>query len=214
MNKNPYRVLSEHYPKEHLKREAKGNFAKKDCFIYSYEDYTPEQISDPKFEKKRDIYFGKSAKRYDLVVIRDPFNLLASRFKNQNLKRRFPNDMFSDLWIAYAQEYLGETNYLKNKVVVNYNNWFRDKEYRKQLASQLNIEFSDAGINEVKVQGGGSSFDGLQFHGQATNMDILNRWKHFSENPEFRKLLNNKKLIEYSERIFGYIEGTESLLEK
>lgn len=36
-----------------------------------------------------------------------------------------------DLWIDYAKEYLGETNYLKhNKICINYNQWFADVEYQ------------------------------------------------------------------------------------
>ncbi|NEP74518.1 MAG: hypothetical protein F6K25_22760 [Okeania sp. SIO2G4] len=73
---------------------------------------------------------------------------------------------------------MGETQYLKNnKVVIDYNKWFADVNYRQQLSSQLNFEFSDAGINEVKGYGGGRSFDKLSFQGKGSEMNVLGRWQ-------------------------------------
>ncbi|MDY7004752.1 MAG: hypothetical protein SWX82_12550 [Cyanobacteriota bacterium] len=118
-----------------------------------------------------------------------------------------------DLWIDYTKEYLGETNYLKqNKVCINYNQWFADVEYRRQIADKLQMEFSDTGIDKVTSFGGGSSFEGKQFDGKATSMDVLNRWQKVADNPRYRELFNNQKILKYSERIFGHIPGTESLI--
>lgn len=211
--RNPYRVLYLHYKKEHLNREAKGNSVKKDCLLYSFEDYPLEKIVRGGLEKKHDLYLGKSRERYDVLILRDPFNLFASRIKKNYMNVKDENWTIVDLWISYAREYLGETDYLKNnKVVVNYNRWATDIEYRQHIASQLKVEFSDAGINDVKSEGGGSSFDRTSFQGQANKMDVLNRWKIFSDDPSYRALLkNNRELIDYSERIFGHIPGTEVL---
>ncbi|WP_287525427.1 hypothetical protein [Okeania sp. SIO2C2] len=133
-NQNPYRYkyenLRDKFPEhkwaiEHNRQQAKGNFIKRDCLIYSYEDFPLEQIANDKFERNHDIYLGKSATRYDLLIIRDPFNLLASRLKISSKVAYFlsvnsPNKTMIDLWLDYAKEYLGETNYLKhNKVCVN-----------------------------------------------------------------------------------------------
>ena len=49
--------------------------------IYSYEDFPLDQVASDKFEHNHDLYLGKSAIRYDLLIIRDPFNLFASRLK-------------------------------------------------------------------------------------------------------------------------------------
>ncbi|NES07768.1 MAG: hypothetical protein F6K22_36255, partial [Okeania sp. SIO2F4] len=89
-NENPYRYkyenLQDNFPEhkwaiEHNRKQAQGNFIKRDCLTYSYEDFPLEQIAIDKFEHKHDLYLGKSAIRYDLLIIRDPFNLLASRLK-------------------------------------------------------------------------------------------------------------------------------------
>ena len=117
-----------------------------------------------------------------------------------------------DLWIDYAKEYLGETNYLKhNKVCINYNQWFADIEYRREIAEKLQVKFSDAGIDKVTVFGGGSSFEGKQFDGKATSMDVLNRWHKFCDYPQYKQFFN-EEVLKYSEKIFGHIPGTESFL--
>ena len=216
--KNPYlhfyeRHLSyKKYPQKirNLKRKSQGKFTKHDCLLYSHEDYSLEQVTNQELAKKHDIYLGKSGEKYDVLIIRDPFNLLASRLKSNMMDVRAPNQTVIDLWIAYAQEYLGETQYLKNhKVCINYNRWTTDADYRRQIAGELKLEFSDAGLNEVKPQGGGSSFEGQKFDGQASKMDVHNRWKYFYEDRSYRKLLERREVLEYSERIFGHIPGTE-----
>ena len=206
-------------------REARGNFSIKNCLVYSYEDQEIERVAHPSFEKKHDLYLGKSQERFDLIIIRDPFNLLASRIKGNRKRENARNfDLMKvyskkltlpELWIAYAKECLNETDYLKNKkIVIKYNSWFSDESYRKQIAEKIGLEFSDLGFNEVVRAGGiGSSFDGTSFSGQASKMDVLSRWKILIDDPLFRELTNNKELIEYSTKLFGHISGTESLFE-
>lgn len=201
---------------ELLKKESLGDFIKKDCLICSYEDYSPKKVFNSYFFKTHDIHFGKSDQVYDVLILRDPFNLLASRLKNNMLEVKSWKGWKSlmDMWILYAKEYLGQTKYLKaNKICVNYNQWFSDINYRKHLADKLNLEFTDTGFNDVSVFGGGSSFERRKFHGKAENMDILNRWKQFVDDSSYRTLFS-EEVFEYSERIFGHIPGTESLRTK
>ncbi|MDY7013362.1 MAG: hypothetical protein SVX43_07095 [Cyanobacteriota bacterium] len=218
---NPYRYkyqnLMEFFPKnkwaiERFKKQAKGELTPKDCLIYNYEDYALETAISREFEEKHDLYLGKSKKRYDLLIMRDPFNLLASRLKKKYMPTKDKEKNCVDLWIEYAKEYVGETQYLKyNKICVNYNQWTKDIDYRQQIAQQLDLEFSDAGINTVSGCGGGSSFEGRALDGQATQLDVGNRWKHFCENDVYRQLFDNEELWFYSEKIFGHIPGTETL---
>ncbi|OZH53967.1 hypothetical protein AFK68_14040 [Hydrocoleum sp. CS-953] len=225
-NENPYRYkyenLQDNFPEhkwaiEHNRQQAKGYFIKRDCLIYSYEDFPLDQIASDKFEGNHDIYLGKSAIRYDLLILRDPFNLLASRLKTSSKVSYFlsvnsQNKTMIDLWLDYAKEYLGETNYLKhNKICINYNQWFADIDYRRQIADKLQMEFSDLGIDKVTGFGGGSSFEGKQFDGKGTSMDVLNRWQKVSDNPQYKQFFD-REVLEYSEKIFGHIPGTESLI--
>ncbi|MEC4893037.1 MAG: hypothetical protein SAL07_12640 [Oscillatoria sp. PMC 1051.18] len=218
---NPFRYkcenLQDYFPQyeqaiARYRSQAKGDFVAKDWLLYSYEDYALEQITKSQFERKHDLYLGKSAIRYDLLILRDPFNLFASRLKNNYLTVSTPPKTLVEMWLDYAQEFVGETNYLTNhKICLNYNRWTIDVDYRQQIAEKLGLKFSDAGIDRVGSWGGGSSFEGQEFDGQATKMDILNRWKHFQADPKYLQLVNNRKLYDYSQRIFGSIPGTESL---
>ena len=218
--KNPYRQLYHHYSdKERLKQEALGNFSPKECLIYNYENYTLESIVNSKCEKNHDLYLGKSANRYDLLILRDPYNMFASLRKgqlqtnNKNYCKTYPKnrESITQLWLNYAKEFLEETNYLQQKrVMVNYNQWVSNLDYRKSISQELDLNFCDAGFNVVKNYGGGSSFDGTKFNAKADKMDVLNRWQEFVNDEEYRKMFN-KEIIEYSQKIFGYIEGTEAL---
>lgn len=216
---NPYRFLYEHYPTERLKREALGNFTEKELLIYSYEDRHLEDITHPSFERKHDLYLGKSAKRYDLLILRDPFNCFASRIKmyyNKQFdkKNTIMNQKSLQLWLDYAREFLGETHFLKhNKICINYNLWCSDIEYRQKLAEQLGLEFTDAEFNRVKEQGGGSSFDGLNLSGKSDQMKLTERWKQMADDPYFLQLINEPEVIKYSYKIFGEVPGTEFLLK-
>ena len=220
-NENPYRYkyqnLCYYFPQykwsiEQFKNQKKGNLTLKYCLIYSYEDYALEEIFSDQFERKHDLYLGKTQSRYDVLILRDPFNLLASRLKNNFLSVKSSHLNFVDLWINYAKEYLGETNYLRhNKVCINYNLWVGNKDYRQEIASKLRIKFTDVGIDKVHGCGGGSSFDGRELDGQAHKMDVNNRWKHYMENSVYCQLINNEQLLDYSHKIFGHIPGTEAL---
>jgi hypothetical protein len=225
---NPYRFLYEYFPTERYGNESRREFSKKDLLIYSYEDKTLEAIADAKFEKKHDLYFGKSFKRYDIIILRDPFNMYASRLKmkyerqqqsRHNIREteRLTSEESIETWLSYAKEFLGESNYLKNnKVCINYNSWCIDVEYRKKLTEQLDLEFSDAEFNRVKGAGGGSSFDGLNMRYEGSKMKVGERWKVMAEDPLFINMIKNPTLLEYSYKIFGdsLFDDIQPLLSK
>ncbi|MGB3614080.1 MAG: hypothetical protein WBA10_09820, partial [Elainellaceae cyanobacterium] len=107
---------------------------------------------------------------------------------------------------------LGETSLLKNKtIVVNYSSWFSDIDYRREIADQIEIDFSDEGLHDISKSGRGSSFDGDKFSGKADKMDVMNRWKSYVDHPLYRELLHTDELLHYSNRLFGHIPGTEVL---
>ena len=219
---NPYRYKYEHikdfHPEhakwafKHYRPLAQGEFIATDCLICGYEDHNLASISDPFFEQLHDVYLGKSNKRFDIIIIRDPFNLFASRLKSGMINVRPKKFTVADLWVQYAREFLHETNYFKHhKICINYNRWFIDFEYRKELANQLEIKFTDAGMDRVVSLGGGSSFDGQNMDGAASKMAVLDRWKNFVDNPDYRRIFQNQALLAYSKKIFGDMPGAEIL---
>lgn len=202
-------------------KEKNGEFTVKDCLVYSYEDQEVEKVSHPSYEKKKDLYIGKSAKRYDVIVMRDPFNLFASRLQTKPTvggpnfsmleiySRRYT---LPELWISYAKECLEETSYLRGeKIFVNYNRWFVDANYRRSIASSLNLEFTDEGLYEISKSGNGSSFDGDSYAGEAYKMDVLNRWKSYVDDKVYIDMLKTEGVLDYSTRLFGSIPGTDVL---
>lgn len=222
VNVNPYRYKYEHlrdyYPQyewtiNKLKPLAKGEFIFNDWLFYSYEDHDLGKINSRFFERNHDLYLGKSHKRIDILILRDPFNLFASRLKSNMIPVKNPRKDAVTLWIEYAQEFLGESQKLtQEKVCINYNNWFQNRSYREQLAKRLGISFTDAGIENVNGCGGGSSFEGRAFYGKAQEMPVLERWKKYVDNPAYRKIFrDNPQLLVYSEKIFGPIPETEIL---
>jgi len=121
-------------------------------------------------------------KTLHLLVLRDPRNLWASRI---GIARRlnvpcFRTDApsmqrFIDLWKSHAREMIGMTGVLKRKVCIYYNAWYSSEEYRRRISAQLRLTFSDNGLNRVSDEGGGSSFDGLEFDGKGSQMSVLSR---------------------------------------
>jgi hypothetical protein len=217
---NPYRQKSTRlmrYHPEHAKmaavyrRQAKGEFIKRDCLIYSYEDWGLAGITQPSFERNRSLYLGKSAQQFEVLILRDPFNLFASRIKQNFQATKRKKVSMVALWLEYAREFVGETHYLPGVICLNYNRWFADVDYRRALAAQLGLVFSDAGLSEVLSLGAGSSFDGTRLNGQARAMDVTNRWRVFADDPDFRRIFQNDEIWHYSEQIFGHLPGTEVL---
>jgi hypothetical protein len=139
-----------------------------------------------------------------VLVIRDPFNNYASRFK---LGREF-SSIYKEtsIWKELAKEYLGMTDYLGSDVIkVNYNKWFKDVSYRKALSTHFG-EFTDNNFNYVSKIGGGSSFDHRRYNGKSDKMQTLSRWREYINNDLFTRIvLNDTELMELSTKIFGNI---------
>ncbi|MGF1480222.1 MAG: hypothetical protein ACFB4I_12140 [Cyanophyceae cyanobacterium] len=175
----------------------------KTLLIHSYEHYTLSQVLGSWFEEKRTKFLGKSQRCFDLLLLRDPYNTFASLIKRGE-KLDDPHAVIQK-WIDHAKEYLGLSSYLQNRVSVNYNYWFTDKQYRQELAQSLGLSFTDAGIDTVSAVGRGSSFDKTAYDGKASQMPVLLRYQKYLDHPVMLKVLANKELNELSEEIFGPI---------
>ena len=113
-----------------FEKEGQGDFRKKDCLIYSYEDKLLEDIFTEHFNDNHNKWLGKSKYRYDVLILRDPFNMFASRLFRWSRTKEFifRSKKDSALWKSYAREYLGRTSLLShNKIVINYNRWLITK---------------------------------------------------------------------------------------
>lgn len=201
----PYRV---NYAGFDIERERAGAFSRKDYLIHSYEDSFLRHVCSDYFENHHDAFVGRSARRTDVIVLRDPFNLFASRrMIGAALTERTANMM----WKQHAREFTDGPRYLKHdSILVNYNRWAACETYRRELAERLGLAFTDAGIDEVAPCGGGSSFDGFRFNGRAREMPLFERWKHFAADPAYLASFDPEMVL-LAKRIFHGRPGGEAL---
>jgi hypothetical protein len=199
-------------------QEVSGRHAKKGTLIYNYEDCDFRELESRTADAQEDEWLGKGP-REDLLIVRDPFNLIASRLRWARGKKWTPSldqfPLFRELWKAYAREFLRETRYLKNPICVSYNHWFCSRKYRDELGGRLGFQNRDRGLEEVAKWGPtiwGDSFDELKLDGMAQRMKVLERWKDYVDDEFFRAQFTDPELLELSERIFGPLPGTDRLL--
>ena len=208
----------EQHPKSATVKRMQFGLAKGASLIISYE----EQRASDVFGGPVAISCSACSKLYDVLILRDPFNLFASRFAWMDRQGRvFREDSerrqkVIDLWKENARYYLeiqsdGLMSPEDKTILFNYNNWVTDAAYREELSSFFGFDFDDSGMNEVKNFGSGSSFDGVVYRRNAKEMKVLSRWKSFMDNESYKSIFADKELVELSELIFGYIEGTEVL---
>ncbi len=219
--RNPYRRKADKLKRYHpeyakmsqvYRRQGNGEFVHRDCLLYSYEDWSLAQIARGRVERNRALYLGKSAQCLDVLILRDPFNLFASRLKQGFVPTKDQRLSMVEMWLEYAKEFVGESHYLqRNLVCINYNQWFQSQDYRRKLASQIGVPFSDAGLTTVSDIGGGSSFDGTNLDGKARSMDVTNRWRRYAKTPAFQALFESESVWRYSQQIFRDLPGTHEL---
>lgn len=145
---------------------------------------------------------GINARKIQQVLtLRDPFNWAASYMK----KSQHPDDykVWPDLWKEYADEFVGNTHYLNNPVKVNYNGWFNNQDYRRQISAELGLAFTDAALEVVTPHAGGSSFDRTQFDAQAQQMPVTERWYHYRDDPQYLAVFKQRQdILELGIKLF------------
>lgn len=179
---------------------------KNDLLIYNIEDKSLKDCNEIN-ELKKGILFKEDLKR--IICLRDPYNLLASRMKRlEELDR--DNVVYNDLnlndalnvWKEQANLFLSDS---KDFLFISFNEWFRSQQYRKELASKLNINFTDNGLGEVTINWAkGSSFDKDFYKNQAQKMKVLTRYKYYENNKNYLSLFDEETHY-LSNKIFGKI---------
>lgn len=183
----------------------------KELLLYNLENFDLARVpGEPLLQPGgAEPILGRSAKRRTLLILRDAFNTFASAWRGKRRMRRRVERFYAHQWKVYAREFLGETGYLPPDTVrINYNRWFSDSGYRLELAEELGLPRSDAGLDDVPGFGGGSSFSGRAAAGAARAMPVLERWRAVADDPVYRRALD-AETIELSNRIFGDVTGGE-----
>lgn len=169
-------------------------------------------------------WFGNIHFDYVVLLVRDPFNWLASTFAatwsspdRENVVGPSPKcchngERLSRLEICrqYLKQVTHTADYLGRPFVdVNYNRWVLDMQYRRTLAFRLGVVFSDTGLDTVPEFGGGSSFDSRGYEGNGSKMKVLERWRKFATDEEYLSLLT-PDLRRLSQEYFSFCPVSHS----
>lgn len=171
------------------------NFEKTNLLLHSYEDQSFSYIINNSLNK----YVHQEDDIVNIIVLRDPVNMCASRYKHvDHSVHTQVNEYYINLWISYAEEALNITNNMKNKIVILYNKWVTDKDYRNEIAKKMKMINYD-NTQQVSICGGGSSFVGM-------NLDepenYINRYKNVELPNDIIKLLNSDKVTNLVNKLF------------
>ena len=184
-----------------LDAERRGELGRKHLLVHSYEDTFLTALSDARQPHDPARHVGRSGRRVDALVLRDPLNLFASR-RASGVGYMEPQTAVR-LWIQHAREFLGERHHLRpGRIAISYNRWVASAGYRRAIAERLGLRCDDGALRSVASCAGGSSFDGLDYDGRADQMAVLDRWRSYADDPGFRRLLS-PLVLELSARIFG-----------
>lgn len=191
------------------RRAFAGDRGKRLC-IYSYED--PDLAKNRALEPPRHV-LGASSRKLDVLLLRDPYNMLASRLKilHERKSDHVAGEMLEhdglsivSLWMQHAKEFLGESRNLEDGVLaMNYNRWVFDEDYRREICRLLGGAYSEKTLPFIPRYGFGSSFEGSLQPRLLNRLGLLHRWRHLKEDPLFRELIDDPELRKFSDRIFG-----------
>lgn len=174
----------------------------------------PAQLSDRLWPPNRMIV---------VLVLRNPFNLMASRMKHHEMSGTsevsttastyISGLSVTELWVSYGQEFIGKSKVLgDNTVMVNYDRWSSDREYRRDVADELGVTFTDLGKEDVTHYGRGSSFSGTGFDGSASHMEVESRWRSYRNSPEYRDLFKDRIVFELASQCFSFTEDLQDFV--
>lgn len=184
-----------------IEAERAGRLSRKDLLVHSYEDTFLGPFKKAENEARHDEWVGRSRRRVDLLILRDPRNLFASRLASGY--GWLDDQLVVRVWSQHAHEFLGlRRNLGQERLLVSYNEWVRSFAYRHRVAAALGLEFDDSAAHRVPAAAGGSSFDGTAFDGRAEQMPVLRRWHGFAGDERFNRMLT-PAVRELSDRIFG-----------
>jgi hypothetical protein len=167
--------------------------AANDLLLCNFEDLGVDEL-DALLRRAR----GRRSERVvHVLVVRDPFNWVASRLKAE------PGLELAGLlarWKGHVRECLGRTRILPGLVPVDFRRWVSDAGYRRTLATALGLDFDDRGFREVELPGL-SSFDTERV--LEDNQVVLERWRGFRDDAAWRAALDGE-VIELAEAFFGF----------
>lgn len=182
--------------------------------IYNFEDCGMYMMRAMEFVSKQ--FNGESDMRYNVIILRDFYNMLASRMERTRKGKPFdhPYNSLVGLWIEYAETFRRKGSYgdskhggLSNLLAISYNKWFSSKEYRATICNLLECPYTEETMQRVHLAGEGSSFTGTK--GDGRSLDVLSRWKKFKNDEEYKTIVLTPQIRKVNSLIFGWYLDTD-----
>lgn len=180
---------------------------RRNVLIYNFEDAGTHMLYQSALYGPR--YVGDSGVRLNVIVLRDCYNMLASRYhRATNHDRPFSNshEAAVGMWLDQARMFLnssGMPDGVTSPICISYNQWFSSDEYRRGVALAVaGCNSPEEPASAINHFGFGSSFDG--FEGDARSMDVLHRWKCLRYSTEYQRLVDNPAIARYNDELFGW----------
>ena len=178
----------------HITRGERDN---NDLIFISYED---RALSDTiVYPPNKGQVYGHYDVYMDIFVLRDPYNLFASRARHYDsgtahrsdlcVHKRSDFDRLVFLWKDFASKLLNPQH---GEVGIFYDKWYGNDCYRRKICESLGVEFNDKGKDLISSWGGGSSFDGAKV--PAHKMKVLERKKGYEKYEFYLKLSEDAEL--------------------
>lgn len=196
------------YPRYYdLSRRTQKSSMLRDAYLFNVEDAELHAAVDNIDRNAWTTDQGASGHIVYLLILRDPYNLFASRLKH-SWEGITMDETIVDLWKQHAREFLHLTKILpSNTKCIYYNDWFGSSAYRRALASDLELPATSESAKPFSIIppfGYGSSFDEMKYNGRAQYMNVLHRWKSYVRDEEFiRYARRDPELHELATAVMG-----------
>lgn len=191
-------------PAADVARDRAGEPAGLDMYLWNAEDRTVEEMAGLARHAAR----GASAEVVNLLVLRDPWNWLASR-RRAEPARPLAGTPEIAAWKGQVKEALRRTRHLEPLLAVDFRRWVAEEGYRSALAAALGLPFTDAGFREVALPGLSSfATDAVR----ADNAVVLERHREMGGDPEIRAALDGE-VRELAAAFFGWSPDAASRAE-
>lgn len=171
-----------------------------DALLISFEDRLVKPTLDAVARERSERHYGRFSTATFFLVLRDPYNLFASRIKKGLIHTPEDASLSRHLFVDHAKAFLNPPPGL---IPISYNRWLSDSDYRNDIQKRAGLTVREVNRDRVSQYGQGSSFDGLAMDGRGSQMAVEARWQLVSDNPLFQQLASDEEVRHYGGRIFG-----------
>ena len=171
--------------KENLKSWKKFHYK-------NFEDKNPKDIHFDNFK-----WYGNITDVVTVISTRDLLNWLASKIKRiREFKKGITLKESIDHWTSISKEFLGITSYQQPSINIYYDHFYESEKYRRNICETIGGTYSEEKINYVSWLGLGSSFDGREYDGKGSEMNVLERYKQIDKDILLRILKMNPEALD------------------